>query len=97
MIEIKDIEKLAELSRLEIPQEEKSGFQKDLEAILAYVSQIEDANVKTESMDKIDGSLVNNVMRDDSTAHESGAFTKEILAEMPAKEGEYLKVKKILN
>lgn len=96
MIEIKDIEKLAELSRLEIPEEEKGGFQKDLDAILAYVGQIEDANIKTEKMEKSDDALVNNVMREDSAPHETGIFTEEILAEAPAREGNYLKVKKIL-
>ncbi len=96
MIQLKDIEKLAELSRLEIPEEEKAGFQKDLDAILAYVSQIEDANIKTEKMEKSDGALVNNVMREDSTPHETGIFTDDILAEAPSREGNYLKVKKIL-
>ncbi|MFO0718469.1 MAG: Asp-tRNA(Asn)/Glu-tRNA(Gln) amidotransferase subunit GatC [Candidatus Paceibacterota bacterium] len=96
MIEIKDIEKLADLARLEIPEEEKAGFQKDLENILKYVGQIEDANIKTEKIEKSDDALVNNVMREDHTPHETGAFTEEILAEMPDREGDYLKVKKIL-
>ncbi len=96
MIEIKDIEKLAELSRLDIPDEEKAGMQKDLDAILSYVSQIEDAHVKVGQNDQGDDALVNNVMREDSAPHESGIFKEAILAEAPDREGDYVKVKKIL-
>jgi aspartyl-tRNA(Asn)/glutamyl-tRNA(Gln) amidotransferase subunit C len=96
MIEIKDIEKLAELSRVEIADNEKAGFKKDLELILSYVGQIEDAKIKTEKTEKNDDALVDNVFREDGTPHETGIFTDAILAEAPAKEGGYLKVKKIL-
>ena len=40
MIEIKDIEKLAELSRINVADEEKQVFLKDIESILNYVDQI---------------------------------------------------------
>lgn len=96
MIEIKDIEKLAELSRLEIPQEEKEGFRKDLESILKYVGQIEDANIKSDAVDTSSASLVRNVLREDVEPHETGIFTDALLAEAPSKEDGYIKVKKIL-
>jgi Asp-tRNA(Asn)/Glu-tRNA(Gln) amidotransferase C subunit len=35
-------------------------------------------------------------MRDDNGAHESGEYSKEILEQAPNKEGNYIKVKKIL-
>jgi len=40
MIEIKDIEKLAELSRINISNEEKEVFAGEIESILNYVDQI---------------------------------------------------------
>ena len=96
MIEIKDIEKLAELSRLEIPQEEKLTLQKDLGAILDFIGQIEEANIKSDDLEVKDTALIYNVLREDGATHESGIFTDALIAEAPHKEDNYLKVKKIL-
>jgi len=50
MIEIRDIEKLAELARLEVPQEEKETLRKDINSILQYVGQIQDIHEKVASI-----------------------------------------------
>ncbi len=99
MIEIKDIEKLAELARLEVPQEEKETLRQDLEVILNYVGKIKevgDASAKAQKEQSIDTALVRNVLREDGIPHETGLYTEVLLNEAPKREGDYLKVKKIL-
>lgn len=93
MIEEKDIEALAKLARIEIEEDQKKGLIKDLEAVLGYVSDVQNASdVKVEH---IAGTL-RNVMREDANPHASGLFTKDIIAEAPSEKDGYVKVKKIL-
>ncbi|OHA26269.1 MAG: hypothetical protein A3D56_02325 [Candidatus Taylorbacteria bacterium RIFCSPHIGHO2_02_FULL_45_35] len=93
MLTVKDIEKLAELARIDIPTEEKETLRKEVEAILGYVGEIQ--KVAGESAEK---EIPNhrNVFREDSNPHLSGEFTKELLEEVPRRQDEYVKVKKIL-
>lgn len=44
MIERKDVEKLAALARITIPENEIEKVRTDIDAILAYVDQIKEAN-----------------------------------------------------
>lgn len=94
MIERKDIDTLAELSRLELSEDEKNGFLKDLEGILAYVGELK--KVGGELPVEQDTALVRNVMRADEASHEAGIFTADILAEAPKTKDGYVVVKKIL-
>jgi len=93
MIEKKDIKKLALLSRIEISEHEETILQKDMEAILGYISQIKE--VVSESSIKEVGDI-RNVMREDSDPHEKGVYTEKIMNEVPDKENGYVKVKQIL-
>ena len=94
MITPKDIEKLADLARIKITDEEKDQYGKEIDAILAYVTTIKEANVSLDVSGKV-GS-VKNVLREDVPAHESGEHTEKILNEAPKREGQFVKVKKIL-
>lgn len=95
MIEIKDIEKLAALARVEIPEAEKEALTKEFDSILAYVGQIKEAGVEVGTGEPPKESIF-NAMRDDANPHESGLFTLDLVNEAPQKEGDYIKVKKIL-
>lgn len=96
MIDLKTIERLAELSRINISQEEKTKFLNDLESILNYVDQIKsvigEVNMKT--LEAEDEKV--NVLREDDSFHPPGQFTENLLACAPEKEDKYIKVKKIL-
>ncbi len=93
MISPEDVQKLANLSRIELSSEEKVSFAKDIDSILDYVKQISAvSNTPKQSLP-----LVRNVLRADTEPHESGLYTEKILAEAPAQEDSYIKVKKILN
>ena len=108
MISLKDIEKLAELSRLEIPAGEKETLRKEIDSILTYVGQIKEiSNTHSSKVKPSDSGLegltlledrpiVRNVFRDDKNPHESGIYTETLLAETPQREGNFVKVKKIL-
>lgn len=94
MISLKEIEKLAELSRLELSQQEKEAFQKDMDSILGYVDQVKKVSGSVSTEKK--AGLVHNVMREDKNPHESGIYTETLISASPKRDGNYLKVKKIL-
>jgi aspartyl-tRNA(Asn)/glutamyl-tRNA(Gln) amidotransferase subunit C len=90
-MEIKDVENLAELGRIEFSEEEKSDMLKDMEDILGYVKQIEAVEVsKTPSEYS-----AKNVWREDKP--DNREFSSElILKQFPDSKDGFLKVKKIL-
>lgn len=92
-MDIKDIDKLAELARLEIPQEEKEQVLKDLTAIMGYVAQIGEVTLPADLVPEYN---LKNVMREDVVTTDSGAYTDALIDEMPDHEGSFLKVKQIL-
>ena len=99
MISKDDIKKLADLARIEIEDSELDGLAKEVDSILGYVGQIKSVvgNVGFPSPDQGEGQGgVLNVMREDENPNESGAYTKELLAEAPETERGFIKVKKIL-
>ncbi len=94
MLEIKDIEKLAKLARIELTAEEKEKLLKEVDPILGYVAQLKEV-VSTIDEEKKAGEL-RNVMRSDENPTETGVNTKDIVEDMPNSQDNYLKVEKIL-
>jgi aspartyl-tRNA(Asn)/glutamyl-tRNA(Gln) amidotransferase subunit C len=94
MINTSDIKNLASLARIELTEAEAENMTKDVDSILGYVGKINDA-VSNDEVKK-QTPLLRNVMRDDSVTHTPGEFTEDILNNAPDREGNYLKVKKIL-
>lgn len=93
-MEIKDIEKLAKLARIELTDSEKQTYLKEIGAILGYVDQIKGAVAKTGEERKVPEHR--NIMREDEVKNKGMEHTEAIVNEFPAKVGNYLKVKKIL-
>lgn len=96
MIDSKEIDKLAELSRVEMTSEEKKEIQKDMESILGYVSEIQEVatDLAVAPEERLDA--LHNVMRKDDNVNKEGAYTDKIIKSAPKSEGNYIKVKKIL-
>lgn len=94
MLNEKDIENLASLSRIELTSDEKVSLATDLENILAYVSELDEVSVG--AVEENETALVRNVMRADEPVSPI-AKTQDIIAEMPKSKDGYLVVKKILN
>lgn len=100
MITSDDIKKLANLARIELSEAEETKLASEIESILGYVSQIKEVSQSGEAkMGEAEGfenSPNRNVMRDDIDPTESGTYSQDLIAEFPNKQGDYLKVKKIL-
>lgn len=90
----KDVEHLANLSRIELSDKEIDKFQEDLGSILDYVEQVKEASASVESIQEV--GVVHNVLREDKDPYEKGENREEIIESFPEKEADYLKVKKIL-
>ncbi len=94
MVEIKDIEKLAELSRIKIDDSEKKELTKEIDSILKYIDQIKEATLDMDYT-PIPGA-VSNVFREDISTVISKEDREAILDESPDREGDFIAVKKII-
>jgi len=92
MIDKETIKNLADLARIEMSDSEAEAMTKDLDSILGYVGQINE--VSGDSKPSV--SKHRNIMRDDVVTTESREYTEKLLKNAPARDGDYLKVKKIL-
>lgn len=90
-MDIKDVENLAKLARIELGEDEKKELLSDMNSILGYVKQIEKVSVEeVESEFKL-----YNVWREDEIKPRE--FSKElIIKQFPDARDGFLKVKKIL-
>jgi len=92
MITIKDVEHVAKLARLELTEEEKELYTKQLGDVLKYVDQmneVDTSNVKpmAQVVDLV------NVMREDVVHYEQ--TKEELMANAPDEEDGFFKVPKI--
>ena len=92
MITIQDVEHVAKLARLEITDEEKVKFSKQLGDVLKYVEQMNE--VDTTNVEPLSHVVdFNNVMRDDEIHYDC---TKEqLMMNPPEEEDGFFKVPKI--
>ena len=90
----KEIRHLATLARIRITESETRAVAEKLARVVGYVSLIQSAQVP--SVEIPEAEILRNVMREDGTPHKTGVYTKDILRNVPNREGDYVKVKKIL-
>lgn len=92
MITIKDVEHVAKLARLELSEEEKEKFSKQLGDILKYVEQMNE--VDTTGVEPMSHAIpMVNVMREDKVVSEH--TKEELMANAPLKEDGFFRVPKI--
>jgi len=98
-MDIKDVENLAQLARIELTEEEKKDLLSDMDSILGYVKQVEDLKVENAEPEL----NVYNVWREDSPRlaqagqDRTGEFSRDlIIKQFPDSQDGFLKVKKIL-
>ena len=91
MITIKDVEHVAKLARLQLNDEEKTMFTKQLGDILKYVEQMNE--VDTTGVEPMSHAIpLKNVMREDCVVYEN---TKtELMQNAPDEEDGFLKSQK---
>lgn len=90
-MELKDVENLSELAKIELTEEEKKGLMKDLDSILGYIKQISEVDVRD-----IEPKNENrNVWREDIL--EERDFSAQIIKkQFPDSQDSFVKVKKIM-
>ncbi len=90
-LDIKDVENLAELAKIELEENEKEKLLRDMEGVLDYVKQVSEVKLEDGEMEYEN----KNVWREDE--EKEMVFDKDlILSQFPDKKGNFLKVKKIL-
>jgi aspartyl-tRNA(Asn)/glutamyl-tRNA(Gln) amidotransferase subunit C len=88
------VESISKLARLDLSEEEKTSFQRQLSSILEYVDKLQAVDVKgVEPMNHV--VPVHNVWREDAAVACSEEERARLLAEFPSKEGALLKVKSV--
>ena len=93
-MDIKDVENLAELAKIELSDAEKKTILKDMEGILEYVKVVEKVEVPEIEPEYI----LKNVWREDSKEGSKASFFESdlIIKQFPDAQDGFLKVKKIL-
>ena len=92
-ISTEEVERIAKLSRLSFNEVEKQKLQTELSAILSYVDQLKEINGKAD-LNLVDEPDSINLMRDDVV--EVTSSPEEFLKQAPARQGNFIKVKSIL-
>ena len=87
---------LGTLARIKLTDEEATHFNTEIDAILDYVSTVNEIVADYSALTKTVGP-VHNVFRADEVTNEPGSHTKDLQAEFPDAQDGYLRVKKILN
>lgn len=86
-----DLENLSLLARIAVAEEEKDKMLADMQAILGYVSEINEVGGNVERAK----SPHYNIVREDLATHEPGSATQALLREAPATEDGYVKVAQV--
>jgi aspartyl-tRNA(Asn)/glutamyl-tRNA(Gln) amidotransferase subunit C len=88
-----DILKLARLSKLELTHDQVQKFRTELEEIMAYVEQLQGVDVSgLEPTNQVTG--LTNVMRPDEV--KEYASPEELLKNLPEREGDQIKVNRMI-
>lgn len=90
-ISIGEVERIAKLARLKFTDQEKIKLQTELSSILNYVDQLKEVQTNVASEFELEGA---NLMRDDIA--EITVEAEDVIAQAPAKDGKFVKVKSIL-
>lgn len=89
-----DVLKLARLARLRLSDSEVEKFQKELTAIISYVEQLDSVDTQgIEPTYQITG-LTNVTRADDEVNY--GVTQEELLSNLPNRDGNYIKVRRMI-
>ncbi len=95
MISKKQVKHIAYLAKLKLTEKEIEKFQKELSKILEYIEKLKEVNV--EGVEPMSHSVwVENVMREDKEDKKYKFEFENLEEQFSLKEGDYLKVRKII-
>lgn len=86
---------LSRLARIEISENEAEILATEFEDILGYVGEVSKATLE-HTAHSTPILTIKNVVREDSNPHSAGLYKEDILNQAPSRQGDYIKVKKIL-
>ena len=96
MITKDEVLKLADLARIEVADDEIESIRQKMEGILEYVSEVQKLSDEGATDATPEAGPNRNVLREDENPHEGEKYTERIIKNAPEKEGNYIKVRKIL-
>lgn len=91
-----DVQHLANLARIELSEVELESFTKEMSDILSYVGKVKELVADEVDFEPVLGARY-NIFRKDEVTNVPDSHTEALMAEMPAKQGRFMEVKKILN
>lgn len=93
MLSIEEVQKIAQLARIELADGEAEKFQKELSSVLDYVNELQQVNTDgLEIVSSVTG--LENVEREDEAVMID--YQEEIMSNAPERKENYYKVKSIL-
>ena len=95
-MQLEEVKKLANMMRMEISDEEALSIGSDMDAVIHYIDQLKEVPISARSFLAEDRGILFNIAREDEVANDTGNYTEKILAEVPDREGDFVKVKKVL-
>lgn len=95
MINLKEVEHIAKLARLNLTEKEKEKFQRELSLILDYIEKLKEINVKNIKPTSHPFEI-ENIKRKDLPGAIDEKTAKNLLSLSPFLKDSYIKVKKIL-
>ena len=97
-IDKKQVERIAELARINLNEEEKEKFAKELSRVLDYFKTIKKINTE-DVAPTFQATGIENVLREDEEEkiekRERDKMRERILKNVPEKENDYIKVKSV--
>ncbi|HHX58248.1 MAG TPA: Asp-tRNA(Asn)/Glu-tRNA(Gln) amidotransferase subunit GatC [Candidatus Moranbacteria bacterium] len=99
IISREEVEKTAQLARLDLTEEEKDHFASDLNSTLDYFKSFSDVDGKVIEKVSINGLMENQLREDElliNNQEEQEEEKKRIKDSFPQANGDYLKVKSVL-
>ncbi|MBM4177591.1 Asp-tRNA(Asn)/Glu-tRNA(Gln) amidotransferase subunit GatC [Candidatus Gribaldobacteria bacterium] len=94
MLSKQDVQKIADLARLELTEDELAKMQQDLGEILSYIELLKEVDV--DLIKPLIGLNEINSLRNDDVFSSSTETRENIIRQFTQKQENYLKVKKIL-
>ncbi len=92
-MQLEEVKKLANMMRMEISDEEALSIGSDMDAVIHYIDQLKEVSLPEGANDR---GILFNIAREDEVVNDTGNYTEKILAEVPDREGDFVKVKKVL-
>ena len=94
MIKPEELDHLAKLARIHLDDSDKASLIKEFDSILGYVDQLKKVNVSMDALARV--GAVKNIMRNDEAISSTEDERKALIDSAPAKVGDFIAVKKII-